>query len=101
MTITKKRESPKGVEENIRAENINQFDPLSEYRTYLRDVRGGMVGDMGFTRDDFKNVPANDRKPYGHSSVADLHTNFRLYRLKEIMIITVIVKTRIADERNS
>ena len=29
-------------------------NPVTAYRAYLRDVRGGMVGDMGFTLDDFK-----------------------------------------------
>jgi hypothetical protein len=29
-------------------------DPLATYLTYLADVRGGDVGDMGFTIDDFK-----------------------------------------------
>jgi hypothetical protein len=38
-------------------------DPITEYRTYLRDVRGGMVGDMGFTLDDFKTYIAGMRKP--------------------------------------
>jgi len=29
-------------------------DPVAEYLTYLADVRGGAVGDMGFTLEDFK-----------------------------------------------
>lgn len=37
--------------------------PVTAYRTYLRDVRGGMVGDMGFTLDDFKTYIAGLRKP--------------------------------------
>ena len=28
-------------------------DPMAEYLTYLADVRGGAVGDMGFTLEDF------------------------------------------------
>jgi hypothetical protein len=38
-------------------------NPATAYRTYLRDVRGGMVGDMGFTLDDFKTYIAGLRKP--------------------------------------
>jgi hypothetical protein len=38
-------------------------NPMTAYRTYLRDVRGGMVGDMGFTLDDFKTYVAGLRKP--------------------------------------
>ena len=38
-------------------------DPMREYRRYLADVRGGMVGDMGFTLDDFKTYIAGLRKP--------------------------------------
>jgi hypothetical protein len=38
-------------------------NPVTAYRTYLRDVRGGMVGDMGFTLDDFKTYIAGLRKP--------------------------------------
>jgi hypothetical protein len=38
-------------------------DPITEYRTCLSDVRGGMVGDMGFTLDDFKSDIARLRKP--------------------------------------
>jgi hypothetical protein len=38
-------------------------DPIAEYRTYLRDVRGGMVGDMGFSLDDFKTYIAGMQKP--------------------------------------
>ena len=37
--------------------------PVTAYWTYLRDVRGGMVGDMGFTLDDFKTYIAGLRKP--------------------------------------
>jgi hypothetical protein len=37
-------------------------DP-TEYRAYLTHVRGGMVGDMGFTLDDFKTYIAGLRKP--------------------------------------
>jgi hypothetical protein len=29
-------------------------DPTTEYRAYLSNVRGGMVGDMQFTLDDFR-----------------------------------------------
>jgi hypothetical protein len=39
-------------------------DPVTAYRSYLRDVRGGMVGDMGFTLDDFNTYIAGLRKPY-------------------------------------
>lgn len=28
-------------------------DPIAEYLTYLVDVRGGAVGDMGFRSEDF------------------------------------------------
>ena len=28
--------------------------PVTEYLTYLADVRAGAVGDMGFTLEDFK-----------------------------------------------
>jgi hypothetical protein len=38
-------------------------DPATEYRVYLSNVRGGMVGDMGFTLDDFKTYIAGLRKP--------------------------------------
>jgi hypothetical protein len=38
-------------------------DPTTEYRAYLSNVRGGMVGDMGFTLDDFKTYIAGLRKP--------------------------------------
>jgi hypothetical protein len=38
-------------------------DPVTAYQTYLRDVRGGMVGDMGFTVDDFKTHIAGLSKP--------------------------------------
>jgi Leucine-rich repeat (LRR) protein len=38
-------------------------NPKTEYRAYLVDVRGGMVGDMGFTLDDFKTYIAGLRKP--------------------------------------
>ena len=37
--------------------------PVTAYPTYLRDVRGGMVGDMGFTLDDFNTYIAGLRKP--------------------------------------
>ena len=37
-------------------------DPVTAYRTYLADVRGGMVGDMGFTVDDFNTYIAGLRK---------------------------------------
>jgi hypothetical protein len=36
--------------------------PLSEYLTYLNDVREGAVGDMGFTLDDFNRYIAGLRK---------------------------------------
>jgi len=29
-------------------------DPMAKYLTYLADVRGGAVGDMGFTLQDFQ-----------------------------------------------
>jgi hypothetical protein len=32
-------------------------DPLSEYLTYLADVRTGGVGDMGFTFGGFQALP--------------------------------------------
>ena len=38
-------------------------DPTTEYRAYLAHVQGGMVGDMGFTLDDFKTYIAGLRKP--------------------------------------
>jgi hypothetical protein len=38
-------------------------DPATEYRAYLSNVRGGMVGDMRFTLDDFKTYIAGLRKP--------------------------------------
>jgi hypothetical protein len=38
-------------------------DPTTEYRAYLSNVCGGMVGDMGFTLDDFKTYIAGLRKP--------------------------------------
>ena len=38
-------------------------NPVTAYRTYLIDVRGGMVGDTGFTLDDFKTYIAGLRKP--------------------------------------
>ena len=38
-------------------------NPVTTYQTYLRDVRGGMVGDMGFSLDDFKTYIAGLRKP--------------------------------------
>jgi hypothetical protein len=38
-------------------------NPTTEYRTYLSNVRGGMVGDMGFALDDFKTYIAGLRKP--------------------------------------
>ena len=38
-------------------------DPTTEYRAYLADVRGGMVGDMGVTLEDFKTYIAGLRKP--------------------------------------
>jgi hypothetical protein len=38
-------------------------NPVTAYRAYLRDLRGGMVGDMGFTLDDFKTYIAGLRKP--------------------------------------
>lgn len=28
-------------------------DPMTEYLSYLADMRGGAVGDMGFTLEDF------------------------------------------------
>jgi hypothetical protein len=37
--------------------------PTTEYRAYLANVRGGMVGDMGFTLDDFKTYIAGLREP--------------------------------------
>jgi hypothetical protein len=37
--------------------------PVTAYRAYLCDVRGGMVGDMGFTLDDFKSYIAGLRNP--------------------------------------
>jgi hypothetical protein len=37
-------------------------DPMAEYLTYLADVRGGAVGDMGFTLEDFKRYIAGLRK---------------------------------------
>jgi hypothetical protein len=38
-------------------------DPTTEYRAYLSNVSGGMVGDMEFTLDDFKTYIAGLRKP--------------------------------------
>lgn len=38
-------------------------NPTTEYRRYLADVRGGMVGDTGLTVDDFKTYIAGLRKP--------------------------------------
>jgi hypothetical protein len=38
-------------------------DPITEYRTYLSHVRGGMVGDMGFSLADFETYVAGLRKP--------------------------------------
>jgi hypothetical protein len=38
-------------------------NPATEYRAYLANVRGGMVGDMGFTLDDFKTYIAGLREP--------------------------------------
>jgi hypothetical protein len=38
-------------------------NPVTAYRTYLRDVRGGMVGDIEFTVDDFETYIAGLRKP--------------------------------------
>jgi hypothetical protein len=38
-------------------------DPITEYRTYLSDVRGGMVGDMGFSLADFETYIAGLSKP--------------------------------------
>jgi hypothetical protein len=38
-------------------------NPVTAYRTYLGDVRGGMVGDMGFTLDDFRTCIGGLRKP--------------------------------------
>jgi hypothetical protein len=38
-------------------------DAVAVYLTYLLDVRGGMVGDMWFTLDDFKTYIAGLRKP--------------------------------------
>ncbi len=40
---------------------VNDLDPGrrsdgAEYLTYLADVRGGAVGDMGFTLEDFKTI---------------------------------------------
>ena len=39
-------------------------NPVTAYWTYLGDVRGGMVGDMGFTLDDFNTYIAGLREPY-------------------------------------
>jgi hypothetical protein len=38
-------------------------DPVTAYRTCLRDVRGGIVGDMGFSLADFKTFIAGLEKP--------------------------------------
>ena len=38
-------------------------NPVTEYRTYLSDVRGGMVGDMGFSLADFETYIAGLPKP--------------------------------------
>jgi hypothetical protein len=62
--------------------------PVLPFRNLRRSV-----GTTGFA--------AVKSRRYGHSSVADLYTNFRLYRLSVIMIITVFLKPRIADERDS
>ena len=41
-------------------------DPMAEYLTYLADVRGGAVGDMGFTSEDFKRYIAGLREHGRH-----------------------------------
>ena len=41
-------------------------DPMAEYLTYLADVRGGAVGDMGFRSEDFKRYIAGLRKHGPH-----------------------------------
>jgi hypothetical protein len=38
-------------------------DPTTEYLAYLANVRRGMVGDMGFSLDDFKTYIVGLRKP--------------------------------------
>jgi hypothetical protein len=38
-------------------------NPVTAYRTYLRDVQGGMVGDMGFSVADFETYIAGLWKP--------------------------------------
>ena len=38
-------------------------DPTTEYQAYLTDVREGVVGDMGFTLNDFKTYIAGLREP--------------------------------------
>jgi hypothetical protein len=41
-------------------------DPLVEYTNYLSDVKSGMVGDMGFTLEDFELYIASlQRSPLG------------------------------------
>jgi hypothetical protein len=41
-------------------------DPLVEYTNYLSDVKSGMVGDMGFTLEDFELYIASlQRRPLG------------------------------------
>jgi hypothetical protein len=35
-------------------------DPMTEYLSYFGDVRGGAVGDMGFTLDDLKRYYSPD-----------------------------------------
>jgi hypothetical protein len=52
-------------------------NPVTAYRAYLRDVRGGMVGDMGFSLDDFKTyiagLPKTDWKKIFATVIADHH----------------------------
>jgi hypothetical protein len=53
-------------------------DPMAEYLTYLADVRGGAVGDMGFTLEDFKRYIAGLRKhPRGINQSASASGNLR------------------------
>jgi hypothetical protein len=37
-------------------------DPMAAYLTYLADVTGGAVGNMGFTADDFESQISELRK---------------------------------------
>ena len=44
-------------------DELHNANPVTEYRTYLSDVRGGMVGDMGFSLADFETYIAGLPKP--------------------------------------